>query len=145
MTPAFSLTITIGLPGSGKTTWAKEEAARTGAELVSRDDIRRMLRVNWPHGDAALENIVSLIQKETLEILLNTGRSVILHNTTLDDKVLKYLCDIGEAYGAEIKIKDFRDVPLTTCIDRDGKRPEKERVGGEVIMRMWARYLEPRV
>ncbi len=36
------LIVTKGLPGSGKTSWAREEAARTGAALVSRDDIRGM-------------------------------------------------------------------------------------------------------
>jgi predicted kinase len=33
-----TLTLTQGLPGSGKSTWAREEAARTGAVLLGLSD-----------------------------------------------------------------------------------------------------------
>lgn len=36
--------IMMGLPGSGKTTWAKEKAKETGAVIIGRDDIRHMLK-----------------------------------------------------------------------------------------------------
>ena len=36
------LTITRGLPGAGKTTWARTHAATTGAVRVNRDDMRAL-------------------------------------------------------------------------------------------------------
>lgn len=46
-----TLTITKGLPGSGKTSWARQQPGWR----VNRDTLRAMLAPMWKHGDEADE------------------------------------------------------------------------------------------
>lgn len=41
--------VMMGLPGSGKTTWADEAAESTDSIIIGRDDIRYMLRHSYIH------------------------------------------------------------------------------------------------
>lgn len=136
-----TLTITRGLPGSGKSTWARREADYLDAECVDRDGIRRMLRTDWPHGDRAAEDMCTAVQHATIRALLHQGRSVICHDTNLPDRVVEQLARLARQFGAEVRVEDFRGVPLEVCIARDAGRPEGERVGEATIRAMWARHL----
>lgn len=42
----------MGLPGSGKTSWAKEQSRRNGGIIIGRDDIRYMLRNNYNYDNS---------------------------------------------------------------------------------------------
>ncbi len=135
-----TLTITRGLPGSGKTTWAK---AQRGHVRVNRDDLRRML-----HGGPLLtgwaEIQVTLAQRALVAGLLRGGVNVICDDTNLRTRAVKDLAALGRSYGAQVVIRDFTDVPLEECLARDAGRPEDERVGEQAIRRMYQRYLAGR-
>ena len=139
-----TLYLTRGLPGSGKTTWARREAEYLDAECVDRDGIRRMLRTTWPHGDRAAEDMCTVVQHATIRALFYAGRSIICHDTNLDPRVVDQLTRLARRFGADVVIEDFRDVPLQVCIDRDAARPEGERVGETTIRAMWAAHLAQR-
>src|SRR5690242_13785838 len=135
-----TLTITRGLPASGKTTWAK---AQPGAVRVNRDDLRRMMHggllgVGWA------EVQVTVAQRAQVEGLLRAGVSVICDDTNLRAKVSRELAELGLRCGANVVFRDFTDVPLDECVSRDAARPENERVGEEVIRGMHQRYLKGR-
>ncbi len=135
-----TLTITRGLPGSGKTTWAKQQG---GHVRVNRDDLRRMLH-GGPLQTGWAEVQVTLAQQAQVEALLRAGVNVVCDDTSLRARYVRELAELGRAAGATVVVKDFTEVPLDECIARDAVRPEPERVGEEAIRGMWQRYLAGR-
>lgn len=134
-----TLTITRGLPGSGKTTWAKEQPG----VRVNRDDLRRMLH-GGTLGEGWAERQVTVAQRAQVDALLRAGVDVICDDTNLRARVVRELADLAIDAGAKVELRDFTDVPLETCLARDAARPEAERVGPDVIHRMHERYLAGR-
>jgi predicted kinase len=135
-----TLTITRGLPGSGKTTWARQQG---GHVRVNRDELRRMLHGGPLHTGWA-EIQVTLAQRAAVEALLRAGLNVICDDTNLRARVVRDLADLARLVGAGVVVHDFTDVPVDECVTRDALRPEGERVGEEVIREMWRRYLAGR-
>ncbi len=135
-----TLTITRGLPGSGKTTWARQQG---GHVRVNRDELRRMLH-GGPLYAGWAEIQVTVAQRAAVEALLRAGLDVICDDTNLRARVVRDLADLGRSCGAEVVVHDFTDVPVEECVTRDAVRPEGERVGEEVIREMWRRYLAGR-
>jgi|KBSSwiStaDraftv2_1062776.scaffolds.fasta_scaffold258128_2 predicted kinase len=132
-----TLTITRGLPGSGKTTWAK---AQPRSVRVNRDELRRMMHGGWT-GDSPEEMQVTVAHRAAIEALLRKGIDVICDDTNLRARVVRELAELAEECGASVLLKDFTHVSLETCLERDAARAEGERVGEAVIRRMYERYL----
>jgi predicted kinase len=107
---------------------------------VNRDDLRRMMHggflgLNWA------ERQVSLAQYAQIEALLRHAVNVICDDSNLQPSVVRRLVRLATACGAEVVIRDFTDVSVEECIARDASRDEGERVGPDVIRRMWRQYL----
>lgn len=142
----MKLTVTRGLPGSGKTTWAEDQIAgfqKTMAR-VNRDDLRRML-----HGAGLFthetEQQVTRAQQSSVEHLLRSGVSVIVDDTCLRARYLRAWMEMADRVGAVFEVQDFTDVPVETCIERDSERPVgRGQVGADVILGMHKRYLAGR-
>ncbi len=130
-----TLYITRGLPGSGKSTWARQQP---GTVRVNRDDLRAMLHGGHT-GEGWAERQVTAVQHAAVEALLKSGQSVICDDTNLRGKTVKDLAAIASECGATAEIVDFTHVPLEVCLERDAQRPGS--VGAEVIQRMHERYL----
>lgn len=130
-----TLTITRGLPGSGKSTWARTQPGWR----VNRDDLRDMLTANWRHGDQAHEDRLTRVQRAAIRELLAEGVDVIVDDTNLRPDVVRRLRQIAQCFYAEFVVEDFTHVPLETCLARDAARPNP--VGADVIRGMHTRYL----
>jgi predicted kinase len=131
------MTLTRGLPGSGKTTWAlKQDAVR-----INRDDIRFMTFGKYVL-DSAGENVVTVIQHAAIESALKAGLDIVIDDTNLNTKFVSKLAKIAQKYDVEVEYKDFTDVPLEVCIDRDINRDRV--VGGQVITNFYNRYIKGR-
>src|SRR5690348_6177245 len=134
------MTITRGLPGSGKTTWAKQQG---GHLRINRDELRRMLH-GGPLYTGWAEIQVTLAQRAAIEALLRAGLNVICDDTNLRARVVRDLAELARSVGASVVVHDFTDVPVDECVARDALRADGERVGEEVIRDMWRRYLAGR-
>jgi predicted kinase len=69
--------ILIGLPGSGKSTYAKEAKERYNACIVSKDSIREMIYGEYDYNEKD-EIMVDGIAKSTIEWLMFDSRNIII-------------------------------------------------------------------
>lgn len=133
------LIILRGLPGSGKTTWAREyllqhpEAAR-----VNRDDIRAMLHNPrlWSPED---ETATSIARNAIIRELLELGRVVISDDTNLNRHHIDTFQAIVEAARSRIIDVVTFTTPLEECIRRDSHRSHPV---GELRIRQMAESME---
>lgn len=130
------LIITRGLPGSGKTVWARQQ---TGYWRINRDDLRTMLRPDWIWGNAEHEDLCTTAQWAAIRALLRAGIDVVVDDTNLNPKNVDGLRNLAKYQCADFQVQDFTHVPLETCIERDAARPNP--VGAGVIRGMHERYL----
>lgn len=150
------LIICTGLPGSGKTTWAKEEVQKAklaafGAVMgldqippvpivrVNKDDIRAELSATGWQWSPENERDVIAIRDDRIAAALGLGQTVISDDTNFG-KHRKALAAIAAGCGATIETKSFLDVPIEECVRRDAQRTGKAQVGRGVIERMAAQY-----
>lgn len=132
------LSITVGLPGSGKTTKAKEIAALNPLNtiLVSRDDLRFLLYNGEGILDSTLENYITKVQKDIVKSGLKAGKHVVVHDMNLRAKYRKQWAEIARDLGAEFNIIDCTQVSVAECMSNDQHRFERggRRVGKDVIL-----------
>jgi len=75
-----TLILTVGLPRSGKSTWAKEYSKKHGYPIVNKDSIRLAL-----HGQRFIleaEDMVHTITKIMVKALFNAGHDTIILDET---------------------------------------------------------------
>lgn len=137
-----TLTLTRGLPASGKTTWAKEQVkARSNVVRISRDDIRTMLYGRPYKHTKAREAAVTEVRNDAISAALGLGRSVIVDETGLHPEVQDTMAYMAEEWAASFHVQDFTNVHWIECMRRDAERCGDERVGAAVIKRMYRKYL----
>jgi predicted kinase len=137
-----TVTMTRGLPGSGKTTWARgQQAADPAVVLVSKDELRAMLHDG--RFSAGNEGQVVAVRDAIVVDTLMRGRDVIVHDTNLHPDHAAALKEIARLHDATFVVKDFTEVPLDTCIARDAARAHP--VGATVIRAMWRDFLSSSV
>lgn len=136
----LALHLTVGLPGSGKTTWAKawvdaENAAGRPAARVNRDMIRLML-IDRLTG--APEPLVTAVAHAAVTALLQQGCTVVCDDTNLHSGHRAALIALAEQLGAVVvEHREFLDVPFEECVRRDIARGPL-RVGISEIRRLAA-------
>lgn len=121
-----------GLPGSGKTTKARELMKQHGNFVrLNKDELREMLHVgNW---SGWKEKITKGIEYKSAQHLLRDGYNVIIDDTNLRDKDESTWKDIAKKNNAEFEIVDV-NTSVFECLSRDVNR--SKNVGYNVIMKM---------
>ena len=133
---------TVGLPGSGKSTWASQyQKDNPNTVIVCRDDLRRML-VDYKFSKRNEKLVASIRDQVIVEAILN-DRDVIVADTNLAPKTQNALIDLAaslcEKANVELVFESFLDVPVHVCVERDLKR--EHSVGKDVIMKMWRQHV----
>lgn len=129
------LLVAQGLPGSGKTTWAKELALESGAVRVNRDDIRDEL--GGYH--VKREKQVRQIRDARILSALRCGVDVINDDTNITPKHIADMRLLAEACDAQLVVQDsFMEVTVEECIKRDLQR--ERSVGKDVIEKFYYQY-----
>lgn len=124
--------ILIGLPGSGKSTFAKEHLAKNpNWTRVNRDDFRGMLQ-NQQICEPKIEAMINELQDFTIIQALKAKQNVIIDNTNLKTKYIEHFCQLVQGQ-AEV---DFLliNTSIKKCVERDKERANP--VGEVVIQRM---------
>lgn len=130
--------LTKGLPGSGKTTWAKELLSKhpNSYKRINKDDLRAMLDNN--HHSGKSEDFILKTRDSLILLALDQGKHVIIDDTNLNPTHQTRITQLVKG-KANIEIKDFTHIPLKTCIENDLRRPNS--VGEKVIKQMYNKYL----
>lgn len=145
----LSVTLTRGLPASGKSTWAKQQVAgaTNGAiKRVNKDDLRAMLDVSrWSKTN---EEFVKKVRDFVVIEALLLGKHVIVDDTNLEDSHYNRIRELIDQHPklrgrVQVSYKDFTHVPIEECLRRDALRANG--VGETVIRGMYKRYLAPPV
>lgn len=125
-----------GLPGSGKSTYAKELQAQ-GWARVNKDDIRKDFFPDYTHKD---EKDVVYIEDSEIIAELREGNNVVVDDTNFAPKHQKRLEKIAREHDADFEVL-FIDTPLEECIKRNRKRAKV--VPMEAILSMHRKYIAP--
>jgi predicted kinase len=133
--PRGYVVLTIGLPGSGKTTWYK----RRGVTPLSSDMLRSILF------DDITEQRYQGLVFSTLRSLLRARLIAkmpwnYVDATNLSPHERKQWIKMAKSFGYEVQAVFF-DVPLAVCMDRNSKRDRQ--VTDEVMQKMAERLRPP--
>lgn len=137
------LTITRGLPGSGKTTWAREWVAEDPANRVrvNRDAMRKMLHFDQRNATHLTEQIITKACADLVRGYLRTGQDVVVDDTNLRQRNARAWATLAHVTGSDFEVKDFTGVPLDTCLERNQQRPAETRVPEKALRTMHAKFL----
>lgn len=138
----MKLMILSGLPGSGKSTWAKIFVSENKDWVrVNRDDIRNMRGLYWIPKQ---EDMITDMENQCCIIAFQHGYNVILDATNLnsDRNKARFLKFKEQFPELSVEYKNF-DTALEICIQQDLMRPNS--VGANVITDMYYKYLAPAI
>lgn len=122
--------ILVGLPASGKSTYAGKYA-QIGWRIISSDGIREEL-----YGDASIQkkpNEIFAQMRERLETSLNNNENIIIDATNLTAKNRTFFLDVIKYYSYTVVAIVF-NTPLEECKKRNDERDRKVPI--EVIEHM---------
>lgn len=142
--------ITVGVSGSGKTTWAKKQF---GFAIISRDDIRAEIYYSetgkpfeWSGWKWSKEDDVTAIQNNKFETAAKNEYNIIVADTNLNKGRANDLKKKLEGLGYSVEFHFFHgdnseeNVDIETCIKRDASRSLS--VGSIVINKQWKQMLD---
>lgn len=141
--------ITVGLPASGKSTWARNKVRELGIpefRIVNNDSIRNEIYEERGNREwnKDVENTVRRLREGMITAFSKVEWDIIVDNTHMNRNTLDKTVELCKSLGYEVELVDFTMVPVNECIRRDSLRTGHERVGEEVIRKMWKKYKEGR-
>ena len=140
--------LTRGIPASGKSTWAKQEVLKDPKHSIriNRDDLRNM---SGKYCVPTREKYILLCRN----LLLNTAiymnfNTIIIDDMNLNPRDIDYIIKAINIFNKvlknqyKIEFKDFTNVPLDVCLERDSKRenPLGEKVIRDIFNKYQTRY-----
>ncbi|QIQ63012.1 AAA-ATPase [Streptomyces phage Moab] len=138
----LELVINRGIPGSGKSTYARKWVF-SGTPLnrrarVNRDDIRKQL-YGVDFGVPIEETVVTTAEDAMIRALLGRGVSVIVDDCNIAQRYITRFTKIAEEFGADVRV-NLINVELQVAIERNQGR--ERFVPVHVIEDMYKRLQE---
>lgn len=123
--------LTVGCPGSGKSTWAREFIAKNpGFFNINRDDYRQSIMGHEERDEYKYtkkkESIVTYMQHDAAHMILcqDGTKGVIISDTNLNPERRLAWETFAKEYGWKVEYKVF-DVPWTELVKRNSRRGSK--------------------
>ena len=145
MATSAPLILTVGIPGSGKSTWAKALATQKAAQkeryqIISTDCIRARL-----YGDEAVQGewmeirsmLIDLLKSARQSILQEQTAAVIYDATNAVRRQRREFVQIARQCGYAPLIAAWIDTPLAVCLRRNAAR--SRQVPPDIIEKMHRR------
>ena len=133
--------LTVGIPASGKSTWAIEQVKAHPNKFIrlNKDDARNMIACGSTYS-ATKEELIDLIRHESVVIALKKGYSVIIDDTNFKEKHFLDMCDIAEEIGNVTVIEKFFEITLKDALARNKARPNP--IPDIAIIKMYNDYVK---
>ena len=137
-----TLYITVGLPGSGKSTYVKNFIKDKEIEYLSSDSLRAVYGKS--EEDQTVTPLVFGHIKRKVDEFLKDGKNVLVDATSVNRKERSDYINTAKKYGAKVVAIVFK-MDRQGLIDRNKKRGEE---GGRVVPdwvidKMLAKFEEP--
>lgn len=137
-----TLYITVGLPGSGKSTYVKNFIKGKDIEYLSSDELRAVYGKS--EEDQTVTPLVFGHIKRKVDEFLKDGKNVLVDATNVNRRERSDYINSAKKYGAKVVALIFK-MDRQGLIDRNKKRGEQ---GGRVVPdwvidKMLAKYEEP--
>lgn len=140
--------VTVGISASGKSTWAREKAKETDAQIIERDCIRKAMLIragishdlDWSQWRNGWERDVTRTWEGLLESAIQSNRDIIVSDTNLNENRRAVLIHTLTEAGFVVEEKVF-DIPLQVAISRDRSRGLRS-VGQDVIMKQYVQFAQ---
>jgi len=134
--------IAVGLPGSGKSTYAKNFIKGKDIEYLSSDELRAVFGKS--EEDQTMTPLVIGHIKRKVDEFLKDGKNVLVDATSVNRKERADYINTAKKYGAKVVVLVFK-LDRQGLIDRNKKRGQE---GGRVVPdwvidKMLAKYEEP--
>lgn len=113
--------VLIGLPGSGKSTWAQANAARLGAAVVASDEIRNEMEAQGQAVNSRSPVVYARVADRVAEHL-DQDRSIIVDATHVRSQWRAGVVAAARQRGARC-IGVWFDLPVAVCLRRNTNRP----------------------
>lgn len=139
--------LTVGLPASGKSSWAREyQSIQEKVKIVSKDNLREML--DCGRHTPTSENFILKVRNSIILEAIKNRFNIVVDDTNLNPIHLKSIQKLVEDFNKnddyndyDIKVETkFFNVPLEECIKRDSLR--EKSVGEKVIRDMYNKYID---
>lgn len=132
--------ILAGVPGSGKTTWVREEISQRGGVHCSRDEIRFSLLKDGEDYFAHEDEVFRIwLEKVSAAILSPDVEDVYIDATHLTEKSRAKV--INQLPKGDYKlVMVIFDIPLEVCLERNAKREGRALVPEQTIRNMHASF-----
>lgn len=127
-----------GIPGSGKSTWAKSEVSKDPLHWcrINNDQIRDMINDSIYSPD--MEKFVTKTRNFMIREALSRNINIIIDNLNISKKHFTEVCLIAQSINKDIEVSEkCFYVNLDEAIRRDSLREGKAKIGPEIIGKWW--------
>lgn len=136
------LIILQGPPCSGKSTWARQEAAgKDDVVIVSKDEIRHSLGDYWI---PRRENLVADIERYMLKHSIQMGFTVICDGLNMSEDRIRLLKQVADEADVPMERKEMY-VPFREAVRRDSNPDRRHNVGERAIRAFYEKHFPDRL
>ena len=145
----LEVVVVCGLPGAGKSTYARTHFRDSGHRRVNRNEIRRMLHTMTTFGDlwhADLFNerddaLVKHVERRIIEHLLHEGQKVLIDNTSVTAASRSNYLKLAEHAHKKAGVI-FVNTPIHGCLERN--QSHQDHIPDTVVVNLFAAIELPR-